>query len=282
MLSGYPYWPGWDIARGLDIHYNSQGVPDGGWVLDAWGGIHPFGAAYDIPASHYYPGFNIFQGFHVAPGGAYEVARWGLIEQVGSPSGISYAGMPDYGSWDIVRDVVPVNPSGPSQAAPFQRDSMGSAMSALNSADRAARGDGPLGESSILDAIAGNGASYNLASCGGPSVVISDRTMDMYQRNYFAHPIPGCAGTQYVFSTYMSAYNVGYRTAGENIAWRSGDTSQLDDVWNINQMWLASPSHYANIMGPYSSIGCGTYYAQSGSYQGASGPLWIWACEFSG
>ena len=36
---GGPYWHGWDIARGVAI------LPDGsgGFVLDGFGGLHPFG-----------------------------------------------------------------------------------------------------------------------------------------------------------------------------------------------------------------------------------------------
>jgi hypothetical protein len=36
--SGGPYWPGWDIARGIAAYPNGFG----GYELDAFGGLHPF------------------------------------------------------------------------------------------------------------------------------------------------------------------------------------------------------------------------------------------------
>src|SRR5439155_12890199 len=35
---GGPYWPGWDIARGVAVRLDGTG----GLVLDGWGGLHPF------------------------------------------------------------------------------------------------------------------------------------------------------------------------------------------------------------------------------------------------
>ena len=40
-LSGYPYWPGWRIARALALISGAQG----GYVLDGYGGVHAFGTA---------------------------------------------------------------------------------------------------------------------------------------------------------------------------------------------------------------------------------------------
>jgi len=54
-----PYWSGWDIARGFAVHYNQAGLPDGGWIMDGWGGLHNFGGAppeFDYP---YWPGWDI-------------------------------------------------------------------------------------------------------------------------------------------------------------------------------------------------------------------------------
>jgi hypothetical protein len=39
--SGGPYWPGWDIARGIAVLPGNAG----GYVLDGWGGLHPFSVA---------------------------------------------------------------------------------------------------------------------------------------------------------------------------------------------------------------------------------------------
>jgi hypothetical protein len=283
-LTGAPYWADWDIARGLDIHLDAAGVPDGGWVLDGYGGIRAFGSAPPLPQGRYTPGFDVFESLHVVPGGAYEVTRFGDVEIAGSPAGISWTGYPSWGSWDIVRDVVPLNASLAPAASPVDRGVAAGLMERFMSIDRTARGLSALGGNATLEAIAGNGDGYDLGNspCNGVASTIGDRTSDMYARNYFSHVIPGCATTQYVFSTYLEEYGISFRQAGENVAWRVGDYSLIDDVAAINQMWLASPDHYANIVGPYSSVGCGLHHTALGSYQGASGPAWVWACEFLG
>lgn len=40
-------WYNWDIVRGI------SSVPDGGYVLDAFGGIHQYGSAPVAASSHY-------------------------------------------------------------------------------------------------------------------------------------------------------------------------------------------------------------------------------------
>jgi hypothetical protein len=115
VLSGYPYW-GWDIARGLEIHLNVYGIPDGGWTLDGWGNMHNFGAAPATANLPYYPNYDQWQRIHKTVDGAgnysfYAIGRWGVIQPIGSPAGVSLSGIPDWGSWDIVRDIVPVNAS---------------------------------------------------------------------------------------------------------------------------------------------------------------------------
>src|ERR1700674_5903723 len=37
-ITGAPYWPGWDIARGITMRADHSG----GFVVDAWGGLHWF------------------------------------------------------------------------------------------------------------------------------------------------------------------------------------------------------------------------------------------------
>ncbi|MGI8847293.1 MAG: CAP domain-containing protein [Candidatus Dormibacteria bacterium] len=280
-LSGFPYWPNWDIARGLDIHVDRSGTPDGGWELDGFGQIHAFGNAPSLATSHYYPGFDVFRQLHVAVWGAYELARNGIVEQTGQPAGINWAGYPSWGAWDIERDVVPMNPSLPSNPGPTpDRAQYGAVMDLLHSVDRNQRGLTSLAHAESLAAVAGNGATFNTAACGGNAGTILDRSQDMYFRNYFAHPILGCAQTQYVFSTYERGW--WYHASGENIGWLGGYSDPLDIVWRINSMWLASPEHYAIMMDPrFTTIGCGTF-TLGGTYQGYRGPISVWACEFLG
>ncbi|MCC7077612.1 MAG: hypothetical protein IT198_10850 [Acidimicrobiia bacterium] len=54
-VAGSPYWNNWDIARDIVL------LPDasGGYVLDAWGGIHAFGQARPAVSGPYWPGWDI-------------------------------------------------------------------------------------------------------------------------------------------------------------------------------------------------------------------------------
>jgi uncharacterized protein YkwD len=281
QLTGFPYWPYWDIARGLDVHTNVAGIPDGGWTLDGFGGIHAFGNAPALTNPRYTANLDLWKKLHVVSGGAYLLAANGIIETVGAPAGVSWAGYPSWGAWDIVTDVVPMNAALPAGGtlAP-DRAQLGGAMDYLHSADRIQRGLGPLTYNDGLAAIAGNGATFNLAACGGGGI-IADRSQDMLLRNYFAHPVAGCPGTQYVFSTYERGWS--YRASGENIAWIGGSLDPIDTIVKINSMWLSSPGHYANMMSQsFSSIGCGTATVAEGAYQGYSGPISVWTCEFLG
>ena len=60
--TGGPYWPGWNIVRGITLVPGSGG----GWVLDGFGGPHPFATTGSEPApptaSPYWPGRDIARG----------------------------------------------------------------------------------------------------------------------------------------------------------------------------------------------------------------------------
>ncbi|MDQ6885036.1 MAG: C39 family peptidase [Candidatus Dormibacteraeota bacterium] len=111
-LSGAPYTPYQDIARGLDIHLNQAGTPDGGWSMDRFGRVTAFGAAPPLAVTGQ-PGSPVMQHLHVVPGGAYEVSKWGAVTTTGSVAPY-WAGYADWGSWDIMRDLVLVDPANPS------------------------------------------------------------------------------------------------------------------------------------------------------------------------
>ena len=104
-------WPGWDIARGLALHRDHDGSPDGGWILDGDGGVHAFGAASPPPAPRHYPGRDLYEQIHVARDVPYTVERWGAVAGLGRDLAPSWAGYADWGAWDILRDVVLLNPS---------------------------------------------------------------------------------------------------------------------------------------------------------------------------
>jgi uncharacterized protein YkwD len=86
------------------------------------------------------------------------------------------------------------------------------------------------------------------------------RAKDMITRNYFSHSIPP-SGKQ-VFAV-MSERGYCFNLAGENIGWNT----YPDDVATaqIHQMFLDSPSHRENIMGPaWDVIGVGAYKGPDG------------------
>ncbi len=72
-----PYWAGFDIARGLASPYWNGGTGAtgaGGYVLDGWGALHPFGtvagATVPVPAgTPYWPGWSITRGVVAYPAG---------------------------------------------------------------------------------------------------------------------------------------------------------------------------------------------------------------------
>ena len=86
------------------------------------------------------------------------------------------------------------------------------------------------------------------------------RAKDMIVRNYFAHQIPPDGHT--VFDV-MS--NVGYcfNLAGENIGWNNYPDDQATSA--IEGMFLNSPDHYSNIIGPaWDVVGIGAYKGPDG------------------
>ncbi len=84
-----PYWPGWDIARGVALVPNGSGRPSsGGYVLDGFGGLHPFGMEGNVPPSDtisgpYWLNWDIARGVALLPGaqprGGFIVDAWGAL-----------------------------------------------------------------------------------------------------------------------------------------------------------------------------------------------------------
>ncbi len=115
--TGYPYWRGWDIVRGVAL--SSQG---GGYVLDGYGGVHPFGigALAPPPAAANYPywrGWDIARSitFTAAGTGGYVLDGYGGIHpfRAGSASLPATAtSYPYWRGWDIARGITLVPGSG--------------------------------------------------------------------------------------------------------------------------------------------------------------------------
>lgn len=110
-LSGAPYTPYQDIARGLEIHYDASGTPDGGWEMDRFGHVTAFGAAPPLTLTGL-PASPVMQQLHAAGNGGFALAKWGPITSYGSISPY-WAVYGDWGAWDIMRDMVLIDPSNP-------------------------------------------------------------------------------------------------------------------------------------------------------------------------
>ncbi len=146
-----------------------------------------------------------------------------------------------------------------------------SALFSYTNQDRASNGVRALSWNGTLSAV-GEGGRYG----GCPGLTVLGRSVDMINRNYFAHPILGCG--QLVFSM-MHAFGINYRSAGENIGWNGGGVAA------INSAFMNSPDHRANILnGNFTSLGVGSATSGSrvwtcscGSYAG----VWMFSEEFA-
>jgi hypothetical protein len=119
---GSPYWPGWDIARGVAVHpYGYDPSTDGidGWgvVLDGWGGLHPLtlgagpAAAITDGSRAYWPGWDIARDVALLPSGngGYILDGWGGLHPFGlngNPAPPKPEWQPYWPGWDIARGVM--------------------------------------------------------------------------------------------------------------------------------------------------------------------------------
>lgn len=126
VITGGPYWNGWDIARGVMLVTDSTGWR-GGYVVDAWGGLHPFGVngttppAVDPSTVSYWPGWQIVRSGTVfrnaagvtnnLPNGGFTLDAWGGLH------GFAFTGQtppvtsglhnaPYWSGWNIARGLV--------------------------------------------------------------------------------------------------------------------------------------------------------------------------------
>ena len=112
---GAPYWPGWDIARGVALDSSGWGV-----VVDGWGGLHTFStrAGVRIPtltSSTYWRSWDIVRGVALMPdhSGGFVVDGWGGLHPfgIGRSAPPTASGGPYWPGWDIARGVT-IDPSG--------------------------------------------------------------------------------------------------------------------------------------------------------------------------
>ena len=77
-----------------------------GYVLDGWGGLHPFGGAPYVYDSGYWPGWDITRGIVLRPDGVsgYVLDGWGGIHPFGNAPQVYGTGY--WPGWDIARGIV--------------------------------------------------------------------------------------------------------------------------------------------------------------------------------
>lgn len=139
----------------------------------------------------------------------------------------------------------------------------GADLMRLTNADRAAAGLPALAVDPTLVSL----ATDHVFSCpSDASLRPAGRSLDMAARGYFDHAILGCHradGSGYTALDVLFG-QLGYNTyRGENIGW-NGYPADLA-VAGIEQAFMASPGHRANILGHYDRLGCGAAVTPAGT-----------------
>ena len=102
------YWPGWLIARDFVLIPGDGG--HSGYVMDGWGGVHPFDVKGDgstMPGAittAYWPYWDIARGMWLLPGSAtagYTLDGWGGVHPFGGAQPLSNYSY--WSGWDIAR-----------------------------------------------------------------------------------------------------------------------------------------------------------------------------------
>ncbi len=130
----------------------------------------------------------------------------------------------------------------------------------LMNQDRAANGLGPLESYAPMASLAENG---NYGGCG---YSVAGRAADMGARNYFSHTILNC-GSRSVFDMLTSA-GIPWTSAAENIGWESGSVDPAAAARILEDGFMNSPGHRANILDP------ATTHVGVGSWRTAAGQTW--------
>jgi hypothetical protein len=135
---GGPYWSGWDIARKVVVFDDGTG----GYVLDGFGGVNPFGIGQPAPPrpvrTGYWPGWDIAHDIVLIPGthSGYVMDGYGGLHPFAPPGQAlppSFQAAPYWPGWDIARAVWLLPSSTLSQPAGYLLDGYGG-VHALGSA----------------------------------------------------------------------------------------------------------------------------------------------------
>jgi hypothetical protein len=114
-VSGSPYWPNWDIARGIVLS-----TPTSGYVLDGYGGVHPFaGGGASMPSAPdsraaYWPNWDIARSITLAtPTTGYVLDGYGGIHPF-APTGVNLPALSGtthyWPGWDVF-DTIAFDPT---------------------------------------------------------------------------------------------------------------------------------------------------------------------------
>lgn len=112
-------WPGRDIVRGV------ASTADGGYFVDAYGGIHAFGTAPPKATSIYRAGWDIVRGIAVNRDGqgGYVLDGWGGLHPYGNAAPVA---TPVYWQgWDIARAVILTSSSTGARPSGYVLDGFG-------------------------------------------------------------------------------------------------------------------------------------------------------------
>ena len=102
---GETEWTNWNIVRDVAVASGDAG----GYTLDGFGGVHPFGGAPSVTVSAYWPGFDIARGLALRSDGksGYVVDGYGGVHPFGAagdmPPQVQATGW--WPGWDIATDV---------------------------------------------------------------------------------------------------------------------------------------------------------------------------------
>ena len=131
-----PYWAGWDIARGAAAAYSSSSPLPDGYVVDGWGGLHPYAqGGVAVPpqpsGASFWRGWDIVRGVALMPDGSggFTLDGWGGLHPFALGSHAAPAlvpGSPYWPGWDIARGVAaPYWDAGAGQSGGYVSDAYG-------------------------------------------------------------------------------------------------------------------------------------------------------------
>jgi hypothetical protein len=130
-----------------------------------------------------------------------------------------------------------------------------------------ARGANGLGPLQLAPAVASVAEDGRYTGCGYD---VYGRAKDMGLRNYFSHTIPNC-GNRQVWDM-LTAAGVPWTNAAENIGWSSGGTDPVALARSLNDQFLASAGHRANILNAaMTHVGIGSWRTAPGQTWSGSG-----------